>query len=301
MYTIILFDGLIALILAGIPAYLLWRFRRKRPYGSTSWDGLVVSVLILLWTVVFYGSFIEPKLLTVKRYDVNLGESGGRLRLAVISDIHLGGYRDELWAKKVVDRINSLKPDAVIIDGDTVTTPTGLDEMSPLRDLKSVYGSFASLGNWDYRIGAVDVRKRLGSYGVKTLWNRSVAVGNGTKELRLIGLDDFVYGQPDWDAAMSQVPADAVKVLVVHNPDFAPQAELHGIDLAITGHTHCGQIRLPLIGPVPPLPTHIGRQFDCGLFDFGQLKLFITPGVGEFGPRARLFDPAEISVLDIRY
>jgi len=300
MFTILLYDGITALILAGIPAYILWRFRRNKPHDS-SWDGLVISVLVLVWCAVFFGSFIEPKLLTVKKYDVHLGDTGGRLRLAVISDIHLGGYRDELWAKKIVERVNTLKADAVIIDGDVVTTPTGIDELAPFRDLQSTYGSFASLGNWDYRIGAVDVRKRLGSYGVKMLWNRSVKVGSGAKELRLIGLDDFIYGQPDWDTAMSEVPADAVKVLVVHNPDFAPQAELHGINLAVTGHTHCGQIRLPLIGPVPPLPTHIGRQFDCGLFDYGQLKLFITPGVGEFGPRARFFNPAEISVLDISY
>ncbi len=297
-------EVLTALTLAVIPLYFLELGRRMRA-GKITGRGryyALAGLLGVVWLVVFYGSFIEPKFLTVKNYGVSLDGGGhGRLRVAVVSDAHLGAYKNRDWLVKVVDRVNALRPDVVILDGDLVTNTAGLSELDPLRELKSAYGSFAALGNYDYHVGAVDVRKQLGSYGVQTLTNRSVPVDVAGRRLRFIGLDDYWFGDPDWNKAMSQVEPDAVKILIVHNPDFAPAAEVRGIDLTVAGHTHGGQIRLPFIGPLDRLPITIGQRFDMGLFDFGPMKLFITPGVGESGPRARLFDPPEISVLTIDF
>ncbi len=301
MLTILLFDGLTALILAGIPALFIWLFRRTKPYGTPGWQPLLMAVLTVVWGAVFYGSFIEPRFLTVKRYPVRLGPGNEHLRLAVISDIHLGGYRDARWLEKVVAKVNEQQPDAIIVDGDIVTTATGLGELAPLKELKSRYGNYAALGNWDYRVGAVDTRQQVEAFGVEVLTNENVAVGEGSRPVRFIGLDDDTFGTPDWNQAAANLPSGALKIVVAHNPDFVSEAEVRGMDLTIAGHTHCGQIRLPFIGPVPPLPTHIGRRFDCGMFAYGQTALFITPGVGEFGPRARFFNPPEVSVVEVVY
>lgn len=293
-------DLVLAIILTGIPLFLLWRSRHPRAADSPLlW--FLGAVLPLVWGLVFYGSFVEPRFLTVRPYGITLGDTGRSLKVAVISDTHLGGYREESWARRLVDTVNSLQPDLVLLDGDLVSSPVGIKELAPFRGFRSKYGTYAALGNWDYRAGAVDVRKALGSLGIPVVTNRSYPIGEGETPLRLVGLDDFQFGQPDWDKAIAEVPADALTVFLGHNPDFAPQAELHGIDLLVSGHTHCGQIRLPLIGAVGPLPTHIGRRFDCGLFAYGQLRLFITAGAGESGPRARLFDPPEIAVLNLKY
>ncbi|HSD12490.1 MAG TPA: metallophosphoesterase, partial [Patescibacteria group bacterium] len=129
----------------------------------------------------------------------------------------------------------------------------------------------------------------------------SVPIAVDGAEIRLAGLDDVRYGHPDIDAALSGIAPGTPTILIVHNPDAASLAEARGVDLVLAGHTHGGQIRLPLLGPVPHMPITIGQQFDKGLFFYGPSRLFITSGVGESGPRARLFDPPEISLLRVTF
>ena len=290
------FDALIAIVIAAVPIFLL----RKRLRGKAC--GIFCALLALAWVTVFYGSFIEPKLLRTKSYATSIGSGSGRtLSIAVVSDLHLGIYRHADWTERVVNAVNSMKPDVVILAGDLVSTAAGMEALAPLRGLSAPYGSFAVLGNWDYRVGAVDVRNRIESYGVEVLTDESVDLQVAGPDIRLIGLDDFRYGKPNWDKAVAGIPTDALTIVAVHNPDFAPEAEVRDIDLVLAGHTHCGQVRLPVVGAVPRLPTHIGRRFDCGVFDYGPTRLFITPGAGESGPRARLFNPPEVSLLKVRY
>jgi predicted MPP superfamily phosphohydrolase len=238
-------------------------------------------------------------LLEVREYQATLGAGGRRLRIAVVGDFHLGYYRHRDWVEKIVIKINAADPDVVVLTGDFVSNAAGLDGLAPLKDLRSRFGSFAVLGNHDYRIGAVDVRRAIEGYNVEVLTNESVALDLGGQAVRLIGLDDLTYGRPLWMSALEDVAPDDVTILAVHNPDAAREAEVRGLDLVLAGHTHCGQVRLPFVGPVPQLPTTLGREFDCGLFTFGPTQLFITRGVGETGARARLFNRPEISVVDV--
>lgn len=300
MIETLVFDSLIALVVGAVPVYFAVAVRRQRE-GKGTGPGLLGAVGALAWIVVVYGSFIEPRMLEVRRYDVNIGSGGRTLTVALISDTHLGQYRHEEWLRTVVDRVDALAPDLVLIAGDVVSNTVGIGELKPLHELKSRYGSYAVLGNWDYQAGAVDARKAIEAQGVEVLTNESVPIAADGGDVRLAGLDDLRYGQPDIDAALSEVPAGTPTILLVHNPDAAPLAESRGVDLVLAGHTHAGQVRLPLIGPVPKMPIHIGQQFDKGLFYFGPTRLFITPGVGESGTRARLFNPPEISFLRITY
>jgi predicted MPP superfamily phosphohydrolase len=303
MYELV-FDAIIALVMAAVPLYWVLSWRRRKE-GRDFGPDLLGALLTLVWAVVAYGSFVEPRLLVTREHDLPLaaaGESRSRtLTVAVISDLHLGTYRHEEWVRTVVSRVNATNPDLVLLAGDLASNMTGTKEFGPLRDLKSRYGTFAVLGNWDYLTGAVDVRKAIEATGVEVLTNESVAIDVAGRELRLAGLDDVRYGKPDWDAMLAGVPPDAFTVLLVHNPDAAPQAEVRGIPLVIAGHTHAGQIRLPIVGPVPNLPTKLGKDFDRGTFAFGPTRLFITPGVGESGPRARLLAPPEISLLHLTF
>ena len=300
MITTFVYDAIIAVIVGAVPVLFVVTLRRQRECKGTG-PGPLGAVGALVWLVVVYGSFIEPRLLTVARHDVRLGDGGRTLTVALISDTHLGQYRHKEWLEKVVAAVNALKPDLVVIAGDIASTQTGITEMSSLRDLRSRFGAYAVLGNWDYQAGAVDVRMRIESEGVEVLTNESVALDVEGTEVRLIGLDDMRYGHPDIDEAMREVPDWTPTILLVHNPDAAPLAESRGIDLVLAGHTHAGQVRLPLIGPVPRLPTKLGQRVDEGLFFFGPTRLFITPGVGESGTRARLFNPPEISFLRITF
>lgn len=296
----LVFDFAIALLIACVPLYALWLRRNWGSLASAGPHALAILTLGTAWAVVAYGSFIEPRLLAVRMYPpLTLGDSGRKLRLAVISDTHLGYYKHRAWAEKVVAKTNAAKPDLIILAGDLVSGSAGLDDLPAFAGFRSTYGVFAVLGNWDYRVGAVDVRKAVEGYTVEVLTNESAPIAVGGRTVRLIGLDDLTLGAPDWDRAFAEAKPGEIKIVAVHNPDGSRQAEVAGADLVLAGHTHCGQIRLPFLGPVPPLPTTLGRHFDCGYFPFGQTRLFITPGVGESGPRSRLFDAPEISVLDL--
>jgi uncharacterized protein len=293
------FDLIIAIVMAGVPL-LLW-YRRDKP---SAWHG----ILAVLWVVVGYGSFIEPQLLVTREYAARLpvrqagiGDGDRTLRVAVISDLHLGVYKHEAWVARVVRAVNATEPDLVLIAGDTVSRMAGTKQFGPLRDLAPRYGVFAALGNWDYRVGAVDVRHAIESTGVEVLTNESVAFEVDGHRVRLIGLDDLWYGDPDWDAALAERREGETTILLVHDPDAALGAEANGIDLTVAGHTHGGQIRLPFLGPVTPLPTDLGRRYDKGVFPIGPSTLFLTPGVGESGPRARFFAPPEISLLTLTF
>ena len=294
-------DVATALFLAAVPLYILDLRRRSRKGQDVNFGQLVAAFLMVGWLIVIYGSFIENRLLVNRHYQVTIGSGDSVMQLAVVADIHLGLHKGQGWAEKVVSRVNAIKPDLVLLVGDFVSVDAGLEDLSPFSELKSRYGSYAVLGNWDYRVGAVDVRKRIESYSVEVLTNESVVVGEEGREIHLIGLDDFIYGDPDWDAALADVPTEATTIVLGHEPDFAPVAEVNGVDLVISGHTHGGQIRLPLLGALPPLPIGLPQDFDRGLFAFGQTKLFISPGVGESGARARFLQPPEISILDIVY
>ncbi len=300
MIETLIFDGIIALIVGAVPVYFVAELKRQREHEGNG-PGLFGAVAALVWLVVVYGSFVEPRMLTVRRYGVRIGDGRRALTVALISDTHLGQYRHREWLEEVVRRVNALGPDLVVIDGDIVSNASGIEELAPLADLRGRFGTYAALGNWDYHAGAVDVRKRVESYGVEVLTNESVPIGVDGAEVRLAGLDDVRYGHPDIDAALRDVAPGTPTILLVHNPDAASLAESRGVDLILAGHTHGGQIRLPLLGPVPHMPITIGQQFDRGLFFYGPSRLFITPGVGESGPRARLFDPPEISFLRVTF
>lgn len=295
-----IFDGIIALVIGAVPVYFAATLKRQRE-GKGTGPGALGAIAALAWVVVAYGSFIEPRLLTVRTYDVRMGDGGRTFTAALVSDTHLGQYRHAEWLRAIVARVDALAPDVVLLAGDIVSTPSGIEELAPLAELKGRYGAYAALGNWDYRAGAVDARKKIESYGVEVLTNESVPLRLPGGEVRLAGLDDLRYGSPDIDAALSDVAAGTPTILLAHNPDAARLAESRGVDLVLAGHTHGGQVRLPFLGPVPHLPTTIGQQFDEGLFFFGPTRLFITPGAGESGARARLFDPPEISFLRITY
>lgn len=289
------YDAIIALVAAAVPLYLGERRLRGKGFGFFG------VALAAAWLIVMYGSFIAPRMLYVRRESVTIGDGERTLRIAVISDMHFGFYRHAEWAERLTAETNALKPDVVVLAGDLVSTMSGTAAFKPFRGLHARLGTYAVLGNWDYGVGAVDVRKAIESTGAEVLTNEAATLDIDGQKVALIGIDDVRYGHPDWDAAFSGALQDVKKIVLVHNPDGAGPAEVRGADLMIAGHTHCGQVRLPLIGSLAPLPTSIDNKFDCGLFSYGRLPFFITAGAGESGPRARLFDPPEIALLEVRF
>jgi predicted MPP superfamily phosphohydrolase len=125
---------------------------------------------------------------------------------------------------------------------------------------------------------------QLRARGVEPLVNRAVHVQAGEMDLWVAGIDDLTEGQPDLASAIASVPESAPLILLSHNPDVWLDPQVERADLVLSGHTHGGQIRLPLVGAVHTQGTHLTRRRPAGWFRRGQTHMFVSRGLGESIP-----------------
>ncbi len=278
---------------------------------GTSWDKFrerpvmlsFASVVLIGWVTIFYGSFIEPRTLVVRPQVIDLvDQSESTLIVALVSDIHVGPYKGEVWVQKVVAKIMGLQADIILIPGDFIFSKgIEADMLEPLGQLSAPQGVFAVTGNHDYTENSqqyvIDTLKRL---GITVLENESINLSVDDKEVVLAGVSDLWFaGQPQ--QTMQGLTDEQTVILLTHNPDAVLYSGVSVADLVVAAHTHGGQIRLPWIGSIARLPTKLGNNYDKGLFNYEDQQLFITSGVSETGPRARLFNPPEINLLTIKF
>lgn len=292
---------------------LIIYLQRPKNNKEPSWKISIITLLaIIAWGVIFYGSFLEPRYITIKHESVQLNDNPtSSLNLAVISDFHVGPYKDEKFVNDVVDILIEINPDAILIAGDFVYKKAeDVFGMAPFAKITSTYPTYAVTGNHDYDLPnsikepdeqfADHIKTFLQESGIIVLNNESAVISPG---LMLIGTEEVWAHKADLQKALQSRPfPPPPTILLSHNPEIVREiSPEQQIDLVISAHTHGGQIRLPLIGPVPQLPHSLGRQYDQGWLDYNGIKLFITSGIGESGPRARLFNPPEIVVMEINY
>ncbi|QQR93212.1 metallophosphoesterase [bacterium] len=255
----------------------------------------VLFVLVLI--IIFYSVYIERFNTQIQYTKINLGFEK---RFILISDLHLGKFKDASYLALVVKKINSVENvDAVLIAGDFVYKQdnTKLSEyFKPLSEIR--YPTFAVVGNHDVLGSAADMKNQivevLESNKVNVLTNETLDFEN----IQIVGLGDRYVGNNHSTILNTLTIEDKVLVLA-HNPDSVRDyLSLDNVDLTLAGHTHCGQIRLPILYKmILHVENNDGIQFDKGYYK--SHKLFITCGLGEFGIPARLFNPPTIDVLDL--
>lgn len=247
-------------------------------------------------------------------------EDSATLRIATIADWHLGPYKDETFVTRVVKHLEDLDPDLILMPGDFVYgEPVELDSFVPFEKIAERVPSYATLGNHDYNwreqfeyqpTESIPEEFRYADQNTDLLEKLGVTVLRDTDDhLSIEGVDIHIIGQDDWwarnlapvETFVGTEYGDELTILLQHNPDGAFFQDIPDtIDLIVSGHTHGGQIRLPFIGSVWKLPTQIGQRIDRGWFHIGNEQLlYVTHGIGETGPRARLLAWPEIAVFDI--
>jgi predicted MPP superfamily phosphohydrolase len=229
------------------------------------------------------------------------------LRVVQLSDLHLSTFVSLEQIEHAVSVAQSLAGELIVLTGDYVTR--GADGVvacaQALSELRAPLGVYATLGNHDYWSGATRVADELASAGLTVLRNQGTPIarnGGDGADLWLAGLDDVWEGQQDLAAALRGAPKATPTLLLVHEPDFVDQyagraADL-GIILQLSGHSHGGQVRLPLVG-APILPRH-GQKYPIGLQRAGDTWVYTSRGVGLVGPPVRLNCPPEITALTLR-
>jgi predicted MPP superfamily phosphohydrolase len=259
---------------------------------------------------------VEPQELAIERLEVRLPRlplALDGLTIAQLSDIHFGPFLGEPHLRRIVDATNGLLADLVVLTGDFVSMPVGYDQRKRLRateeagpcarvlaGLHSRLGVFAVLGNHDHGYNPNIVTRYFEASSIPVLQNRSTPIEAKGARLWLAGVDDVLENAADLRRTLQDVPKDEPTVVLVHEPDFADQiaAAPYPVDLQLSGHSHGGQVRLPLLG-APVLPD-LARKYPWGLRRVGDLQLYTNRGVGTIVLPVRLNCPPEITLLTLR-
>lgn len=224
------------------------------------------------------------------------------LRLLLISDIHVGGP-DMPPARlgRIVAQINRLSPDIVLIAGDLVTDKRlatrhySHDEaVAPLAGLRPRLATVAVLGNHDHWRDAAAARRALARAGIRLLENQAVQVG----PVAVGGLDDDFTDRADLPATLAALrKLEGPRLILSHSPDpFAKPAP--DVFLMLAGHTHCGQVAPPLIGPLSTMSDY-GHRYACGVVREGGRTLVVTAGLGTSGIPLRMGAVPDMWLIEI--
>lgn len=202
------------------------------------------------------------------------------LTIAHLSDFHHSDVVPLPYIEEVVTLTNELQPDLVVLTGDYVThdAPTfAVPCAQALGKLQAGLGTFAVLGNHDIWAKPRPIVEALTQAGVTVLRNDGLELLPG---LWLLGMDDVWEHRDDLPGTLARLnpSPDAATILLAHEPDFADLARDFPIDLLLAGHSHGGQVRLPLLG-APILPW-LGERYAMGLTQLGRLHVYTTRGIG---------------------
>lgn len=267
------------------------------------WLGLTVgSIGAMGFGSWKYAWDVEPWWLSLEWVKVSLAELPLALdgfTIAQLSDFHWGKDLKEGHVTRAVDLALEAKPDLVVLTGDYVTH-SAHDIAGCTRELSRLnapHGVYAILGNHDHWTDARVVRAGLETAGLPVLLNANVRVPVGDADLWLAGVDDVWERHADIDRALQGIPSGATTVLLAHEPDYADQVVGRGVTLQLSGHSHGGQIRLPLFG-APVLPRW-GRKYPYGLRRVGDLWLYTNRGVGFIQPAVRLNCRPEVTIIQL--
>ena len=221
------------------------------------------------------------------------------LRVVQISDIHHGLFLPKEWLSSAVRQANRLNPDIIALTGDFVTYSRR--NIGPAAELlgrlRARYGVYAVLGNHDFRVDADAITLALRRQRIEVLRNRHVKLWFGGESMYLAGVDDYGYGA-DLRRAIRGVPGGSATILLAHNPRVIHLASRNNVSLVLSGHTHGGQVNLPLLGTVyGRSPERL--RYKIGWDRMGATQIYVSRGIGTIVLPWRLRCPAEISHLEL--
>ena len=251
-----------------------------------------------------WAGWIEPRRLVTVRRTLELPRWPAALnntRLGVLTDIHGGAPHAGTKAiARAVERLNAEEPDAMLLLGDFIDShPLWGGRLTPeqiareLEPLRAPQGTFAVLGNHDWKQGGDRMWRALTEAGIDVLENRGAQAG----DFYVAGLADLRNRRPDLPSALAGAPPDAPVILLAHDPDVFPYIP-DRVALTISGHLHGGQIAIPHLRR-PALPSRYGERYARGHVVEDGRHLYVSSGLGTSGLPLRLLAPPEIVVLEL--
>lgn len=243
---------------------------------------------------------LTPQIREITLHYPNLPQSFDGYRVLHLSDFHIDGV-DGL-AEALVPILTAIKVELCVFTGDYRFEDRGPCEgvyprMRKVIDaISAEQGIWGILGNHD----SAEIAYGLEALGVSMLVNESAEIRRGADSIWLAGVDDpFDYHRADLDAALAAVPEASFKILLAHAPEVYESASARGVNLYLGGHTHAGQIRLPVIGSLKH-NSHCPKEFSYGLWNHAGMKGYTTSGIGCSSVPVRFHCPPEMVVFTLK-
>ncbi len=250
-----------------------------------------------------YAVLVEPRWLERRHERIHIaalpsGLEG--LRLGVLSDLHVRGRREAGLVRRAVRALSAARPDMVAVTGDFAEDAEGLElVLDALTPLSAQLGVYAVPGNHDFKSGIERWHRAVGRRkAITDLTNRYVALEHAGGRVCVAGVDDLVEGEP-----RLVLPPPATRdltIVLAHSPDQAERCRrsYDAVDLIVSGHTHGGQVRLPVVG-APVNSAENPDLYEDGLRRRPWTQVYTSRGVGTSGFHIRFMARPEVSVLDL--
>lgn len=267
---------------------------------------LFFLTLAAMFAVTGWSFGFEPGWLQQRQLAMNSADwREAPMTIAVASDLHVGAPHAGLpMLRRVVAELNAARPDLILLPGDfVIQNVVGGEKVAPeaiaeaLGKLKAPLGVFATLGNHDWWHDGAQVRAALEKVGITVIENGAMLLPTTSGKLWLAGIGDDMTGHAEPSKAFALVPADARLIVMMHDPANAPALPKQTV-VAFAGHTHGGQIRLPLIGALIT-PGRAPRQHAYGWIEGAPAPTYVTSGVGTSILPVRLNCPPETVILHL--
>lgn len=269
---------------------------------------ILIIIMIGLFICVsglFWGRYISTKGLVVKEYPIKTKELSNNydgFKIVHFSDLHYGSTVGLKELKDTVKKINKLNPDIIVFTGDLIENNVKLSKkelnniIKELNKLKPKIETLAVIGNHDYDHDYWN--KIVPNLDWTVLDNTYKYVYNGSNEkIVFVGFDDLTEGKPDYDNAFSFLNEQTEKlytIVLAHESDQVDEISDYEFNLVLSGHSHLGQVRLPLIGA---LYTPIGsKKYFDEHYKIGNADLYINGGIGTSFVKLRFFNKPSINL-----
>ncbi len=270
---------------------------------------VIVLIHLLASAAIIYATAIEPFRLGVTCLELHTPKlpAGAHLRLVHLSDLHI--ERITRREKALIEQVNALNADYILLTGDYLNfsyigEPQAMAECRRvLGQLRANGGIYAVRGTHQVDPNAI-VQALFDGLPIRWLRNEHLCVGQDGRRIVLAGASASREPQIDIPAverALADTPRDLFTVLLFHTPERVAEAQRGGVDLYLAGHTHGGQIRLPVLGALFTA-SDTGKRYEMGRYHVDGMTLYISRGIGMEGmaaPRARFLCPPEIVCIDL--
>ncbi|SDJ75756.1 metallophosphoesterase [Sediminibacillus albus] len=255
----------------------------------------------------YYARDIEPGMLKIKHETLSSGKipaSFDGINILQFSDTHVGFHYSLEQLDQLAAEINAQNPDIVLFTGDLVDEPNQFNWdnqiVTILKTINAPLGKYWVYGNHDHGgYGTETVKKVMDAGGFALLQNSHVNITRGETSITIAGVDDVMLGKPDLDKTLNGANQDNYTIIMIHEPDYADKAKNYPVDVQVSGHSHGGQVQIPLVGHVYT-PAYAEKYVEGTYHLDDRLQLFVSRGIGTTRLPYRFLCAPEMTVFSLK-